>query len=821
MNIAQDYSSPSTLFRGVSICFQDIGRSLGKRSDPGVKEEDLILRNLLQSHTVKHIYPVTEIPRPTVKHHAHLSAYNPTRLLPKIKIPDNHPPLPFSHALTQVDVAHQNMELKGKNVVIGIIDSGIDYRHPAFGGGFGVGFPVRYGYDLVGDKFVSTDPTSRSENDTPLDTCENGSGHGTHVAGIIAANDRSLNFTGIAPEATLGVWRIFGCDGSTSNDLVIKALISAYDAGCDIINLSLGTPSNWADDPTSVVANRITERGITVVAAAGNEGSDGAFYISAPGTGANTISVASTDNKYSLTQAFQLTTNFRLILAYTLSTTTSTFIEGRLVAYTLTSSQMDGCNNTLPYRDIQGSIVLIQRGSCVLDNKVEMAQKYGAKGVVFYDNQPKNSFRAMIDNEKLPVISISKEAGESIKEQLKSKGTLEIVSSMTLIPQKIASGNQISPFSSIGPLYDLGPKPDIAGPGGFIFSTLPLSDGGYGVLSGTSMAAPYISGAIALFIEARGKRMSSTFIKEHFQNYAQPVIQDAIFDSPARQGAGLIQVYDAIRQSPHVSPGQISFNDTANLQAQTLTIHNPSAQTLTFSIRHQAGLSLAPFLAWDQHFTTVSPSKTTTEPVMAKLGFSTTEVTLAPGQTAPVTVQVLGVKGETTGEPFPIYGGYIQIQPEGGRAMHVPYMGIQGSLARAPLFASGFPQLGEEVNRFGKKTPTHYVINRKNATLSEISILYRLLTGTAHLKTEVLDKDKKLIGTASVDKFVPRNTMGSYVFVDRWNATIIPLGSHPIDGFEPLAQGAYYLRWKALKLLSDPAKETSWETQLSPLILVQ
>lgn len=59
----------------------------------------------------------------------------------------------------------------------------------------------------------------------------------------------------------MGAWRIFGCDGATSNDLVIQALISAHEAGCDVINLSLGSSSNWADDPTAIIANRVAERG--------------------------------------------------------------------------------------------------------------------------------------------------------------------------------------------------------------------------------------------------------------------------------------------------------------------------------------------------------------------------------------------------------------------------------------------------------------------------------------------------------------------------------------------------------------------------------
>ncbi|EIE91601.1 hypothetical protein RO3G_16312 [Rhizopus delemar RA 99-880] len=794
MNIAQDYSSSSAIFRGVSICFQNNGKQFGKREEMQLNRDEemvehVILRNIIESHQVKHIYPVTEISRPAVKRHSHMLAYNVSRNigLPKINISENESPLPFTHAITQVDKVHRDLKLTGKNIVVGIIDSGIDYRHPAFGSGFGIGFPVRYGYDLVGDDFVSTDPTSRSEKDTPLDACENGSGHGTHVAGVIAANDEFLNFTGIAPQVTLGAWRIFGCDGSTSNDLVIKALISAHEAGCDIINLSLGTPSNWADDPTSIVANRVSEKGSIVIAAAGNEGNDGAFYISAPGSGTSTVSVASTDNAYVLTRAFQTKNGENY--PYMLSTSTSSFLEGKLVAYTENTSLNDACDGTVPDRSIKGHIVLVQTGKCTLDEKISTVQKLGASAVVVYDNQSEMSFRPRTYNANIPIISISMNAGEAIKKQLNEiesyKDGIEIVSKMVLTPQKLSTSNQVSLFSSVGPLYDVSLKPDIAGPGGFIFSTLPLVDGGYGVLSGTSMAAPFVTGAFALFLEAQGKSRSHTFIKEHFQNYAQPIMQGSLFDNPARQGAGLIQVFDAINQPIHISPGHISFNDTNNIKTQTLTISNPSKETVSFEISHEAGLSLAPFFARNQHFIPLSPSKSTAEHITANLELSPTNITLAPG--------------------------------------------VQGSLSEAPIFAAGFPRViaGSELHAISKikgdndEIKQTLLIDRSNKSSSEISILYRLLTGTARIKTEVLDENLQMIGTASDDRFVPRNTLDGYIFIDRWNATVVPLGSDNISDLQPLSNGSYYLRWKALKLLSDPSSEGSWETQLSPLILVQ
>lgn len=186
MNIAQDYSSSPALFRGVSISIDQPSAALRKRSQ---QEQELhmqsiqstVLRRILEQNRVKHIYPVTEIPRPTVQHMApNVDAYaidQDSRIIPrapKLELPANGPPLPFSHAMAQVDKVHD--KYKGNGVLVGIIDSGIDYRHPAFGSGFGPGYQVRFGYDLVGNQFNSRDPLSRRQRETPLDTCEEGNG---------------------------------------------------------------------------------------------------------------------------------------------------------------------------------------------------------------------------------------------------------------------------------------------------------------------------------------------------------------------------------------------------------------------------------------------------------------------------------------------------------------------------------------------------------------------------------------------------------------------------------------------------------------------
>jgi hypothetical protein len=68
------------------------------------------------------------------------------------------------------------LEFGGKLIFFNLLSLGIDYRHPAFGGGFGPGFPVQVGLDFVGNQFNSRDPTSRRQSESPLDDCQEGNG---------------------------------------------------------------------------------------------------------------------------------------------------------------------------------------------------------------------------------------------------------------------------------------------------------------------------------------------------------------------------------------------------------------------------------------------------------------------------------------------------------------------------------------------------------------------------------------------------------------------------------------------------------------------
>jgi subtilisin family serine protease len=187
--------------------------------------------------------------------------------------------------MAQIDKLHE-AGYTGKGLRIGIIDSGVDYTHPDLGGCFGPGCLVSYGYDLIG---INVGIDYQPDED-PIDTCF---GHGTHVAGIIAAQPNDLGFSGVAPDVELGAYRAMDCLGGSSNDVMIAAFNRAYEDGSDIITASIGLDGGWPSDPWSIAIQRIVDAGVPVIIAAGNSGEAGIFTPSNPASAKGAGSIAS------------------------------------------------------------------------------------------------------------------------------------------------------------------------------------------------------------------------------------------------------------------------------------------------------------------------------------------------------------------------------------------------------------------------------------------------------------------------------------------------------------------------------------------------
>ncbi len=177
----------------------------------------------------------------------------------------------------------EGLYVTGLGIVVAVIDTGIDYTHPDLGGGFGPSYKVIGGYDFVND---DTDPMDDN-------------GHGTHVAGIIAADGVIM---GVAPDAELLAYKALNAGGAGSMSDVILAIDAALDPNgdgltndhADIISMSLGGAGS-TDDPVCQAVEAAIAEGVVVVVASGNAGPS-LGTVATPGLAPSALTVGAVDN---------------------------------------------------------------------------------------------------------------------------------------------------------------------------------------------------------------------------------------------------------------------------------------------------------------------------------------------------------------------------------------------------------------------------------------------------------------------------------------------------------------------------------------------
>ncbi|KAG5643378.1 hypothetical protein DXG03_000992 [Asterophora parasitica] len=365
---------------------------------------------LLRTPGVKAIRPVTKFKRPNPVFTQ--TVYGPKDPVVPVDTQSTHK-ITMADVLSTVyfqgvDKVHA-LGITGKGIKIGIIDTGIDYTHPSLGSGFGKGKKVIGGYDFVGDNYDGTN-TPVPDPD-PLDQC---AGHGTHVAGIIGANPgNSFDISGVAYDASLSAYRVFGCKGSVTDDVIVDALLRGVKEGQDILTLSLGGSDGWTESSSSVIASRIAASGTIVTIAAGNAGASGSWYSSSPGNGIAVISVASVDKWVLVSlRGVEDKAHSRTSTVIPLQNATvggvphapityfQTFplnVTETLPIYALTKDVTipdDACNPLPPNTpDLSPYVVLVRRGSCLFTQKLRNIAAKGARVSLVYDNG--NGFAAI------------------------------------------------------------------------------------------------------------------------------------------------------------------------------------------------------------------------------------------------------------------------------------------------------------------------------------------------------------------------------------------------------------------------------------------
>jgi minor extracellular serine protease Vpr len=446
----------------------------------------------------------------------------------------------------------------GSGIIISIIDTGIDLSHPDLEG------KIIGGYDFV------------DNDDMPEDV----NGHGTQVAGIIAANG---NLKGIAPNSKILMYKVSEDGESVPSHLIIKAIEKSIEDGADIINISLGI--NQTNTKIDQAVNKAIRNNIFVVTAAGNFGPE-LNTIGSPGINPNAITVGATFNNVtsSIVSTFEIegkTFNvFPMVGTQSLTEPiTSQIIFGKY-----------GRVHDLLENNFEGSILLIERGSDIeneivyFSDKEKNAADVGAKAIVVYNNKPGIFFGELIHeyvdegyNPTIPALSLSREDGLLIKEILQSdtKGILDVF----YHPDFVAY------FSSRGPVSPFYIKPDLVAPGAFINTT--DINGNYKISSGTSFAAPHVAGTAALILQ-KNPQLTPQELKSVLMTTSE-IVYDQFDDRfPIEvSGNGRIDASKAINAELIIMPPNLIFDLSPANQIQTKNLKIKGIGHESLSIRFE------------------------------------------------------------------------------------------------------------------------------------------------------------------------------------------------------------------------------------------
>ena len=367
--------------------------------------------------------------------------------------------------------------IDGSGIKIAIIDTGVDFNHPDLLG-WGPDGKVIGGYNFI------------HENQLPLDT----NGHGTQVAGVIAADGQIV---GIAPKAKILAYKVSENGEGVSSDLIIKAIEKAIEDEADIINISLGV--NKTNPKIDRAVNLALEKEIFIITAAGNDGPE-LKTIGSPGRNSGSVTVGATYNNLtsSLVATLEIDEKPYTVIPMVGSSKLDNGITGKII--------FAGYGKIKDFEklNVENAIVMVERGSDVegellyFSIKEKNAASAGAKALIVYNSNP-GIFLGELTHEfietgyipQIPVVSMDREEGLEIIKSLKE--TSEGIMNLFYNPDFVAH------FSSRGPVSPFYIKPEIVAPGAYINTT--QNNAGYNFTSGTSFAAPHVSGAAALLLQ--------------------------------------------------------------------------------------------------------------------------------------------------------------------------------------------------------------------------------------------------------------------------------------------------------------------------------
>ncbi len=649
--------------------------------------------------------------------------------------------------MTKASQVWEELGFKGEGMLISIIDTGIDYNHKDMrlspegeaqaklskdavagliaeygldGKYFNTKIPYGYNYADKNQEVVDQHLSGR-----PYDA-DYVSMHGMHVAGIAAGNatdedlDARKGIRGVAPEAQLLAMKVFSNHqtGGAYGDDILMAIQDSVKLGADVINMSLGSPSGFSNvnNATARAIQAASEAGTLVVISAGNEG---LAYASSPNNmttnvlgqiirgadsgavGASStieaaLSVASIDN----TKAYDTVMSYKVdgdpavsfhVLEQEEPYDGRTFLDGQWIE--LVDCGL-GDTDEIP-DEVAGKYALVKRGVLLFEDKAINVADKGAIGIIVYNNVagPPDSLMSGVENGGISSVFTSLEAGTAMAAALEEGGVVTVNTAILYDMVDISAVPQPSRFTSWGPTPELNFKPEVAGVGGMVYST--LNGDQYGMMSGTSMSAPHVAGASALIMQAMKdnaalngieKLARTQYLKAILSNTATVLMDGEVIHSPRRVGAGLINIKDAVDSLvtvTHNGSGNIELLDFTGSKKFTLDFKNYGAEPVTFTLKDPV-VYTAPHKGPDPEKDVVVPT--------ADVTTANTTITVPANGTVSVEFEIDPGDVESN-----YVEGYLEFETVGAPDLSIPFFGYVGSWGDdLPIFdlVEGMPPIG-------------------------------------------------------------------------------------------------------------------------------
>ena len=700
-----------------------------------------------------------------------------------------------AHLMMHIDQVAQ----KGEGKVIAVIDTGVDMTHPAFTGELAGSPPLtpqkvaamtsQLGEGKTGvyvsQKFPFAYDYADGDNDASPAKSPYGS-HGTHVAGIASGNADKI--VGTAPNAQVIVAKV---TRSEDDALLDSALLASLDDMLvlhpDVINLSLGWTAgmdNEADSVYATVYKKLQEAGITVNAASGNAFSTGygnnsgkglpyasdpdSSVMDEPATYSSVVAVASVENAL-LRNAFTVNgkdigyqrarglNGEKVAFFSDLPAGTYEYVDAGF------ASEEDAAALKAKYPDgLAGKIALVSRGNMTYQKKVENLYDLKPAGIVVYNNVSVGSLIAMnLTTQDMPAAFISQADGQAMLAAPEHKLT---IAEGQVLPQSTIY--EASEFSAWGVSPDLRLKPEIAAPGGEVFSSIP--GGAYEQSSGTSMATPQMAGVSTIVLQrvqsdplfaSMSARQKADVVQNLIMGTARPLIDAAqttgALYSPRKQGAGLVDalaattssVYPTVVGAPEQSRPKADLGDGTKGWHFDVTLHNLSGVPATYELSSQALSEIVDGGFFAQHSSdwrgrgveitysgAASASAEGATVTVPASGEATVGIDIAPGS------EFASYVAENTPNGT-FLNGFVRFasRTDGQPDLAVPYLGFYGNWGKVPIFDAlasdggahtrasaivngkngdslGYNPLVKAADRTGNPNPRRYVISRSTAS---------------------------------------------------------------------------------------------------------